>query len=422
MPTALPDNDKPEDGSLELRVGAQGGSGVVLTHFLEYEYTEDFLSPSDSSSFTIDEDELSDKEKAALVPGAAVDLANAGNVQSSSLIDEITITGSRSGGTLIHVALRDWLSPAVDGHVDPKTRFTQTMTLLDVINTVLAPYDVTAISVDNTANRNAITGRTYGQPKGKKSLKQYPLGNPAKPQPNEGAFSFCSRIAQRFGLWIWPTAVPGVVMVGAPDFNQTPRYSLIHKTGSGSLNNVFESHVVKSRKEQPTIIFASGFGGGGEFPKSKIRGGIINPLIVSGEDLVAPIVQRYPGVRFTTLGDGKNGVIFKYPPVNNFIPLPDPNARPVFLYDPESHTQDQLDAYLRRELSLRMRKALTATYTIEGQTLNGQTACVDSMVDVQDDRSDLHMTLWVLGRRFSKSAHAGTRTTLELILPGSLLF
>ena len=71
-----------------------------------------------------------------------------------------------------------------------------------------------------------------------------------------------------------------------------------------------------------------------------------------------------------------------------------------------------------------MRKALTARYEIMGHLLNGQAPCVDTIVNLNDQRPTVRWqgNLWVLGRRFSLTNKDGARTSLDLILPGALQF
>jgi prophage tail gpP-like protein len=414
----------PELGSISIRLpnvgspnGPAGPSGLQFTTFLSYEYDGDFLTPSDQWSFTVSGDSLSDQDRASLIPGARVEVSIDGNPQSVGYLDDIRTIAGR-GGTIITLEGRDWMSPAVDAQADQSYRLNSGATLLQLLNDQFAPFGMTVVSDDNIANVNAMTGAKRGHKTSKKGkTSKTALLHETKPYPQEGVFAFCSRVSQRFGLWLWPTTTYGTIVAGQPDFLQDPSYTILHSTDAATSlhNNVEDSDVVISRKDQPTILFASGFGAGGDFAKSRLRGGIINPLISNGEELYAPIVAKYSDVKFAT-------VDFTFPPVGNFIPIPDPNARPLYLYDPESHTQDQLDAYLRRELSLRMRKALTASYTIMGHTLGGQPIAVDTIASVQDDRSALNMNLWILGRKFVKTARGGTLTHIKAILPGSLYF
>lgn len=422
---ALYDTATPEQGSVAISLpnagaanGPGGGAGGRFTNFLSYEYDEDFLTPADQWSFTLSEDALSSADLAMLIPGAVVEVSIDGQPQSVGYLDDVKVRVARGGGTVVTLEGRDWMSPAVDCHVDPQYRISEGAKLIQLLNEVFGSFGMKVVSDDNITNNDAITGAVRGHKTSKKGkTSRDALLHETKPYPQEGAFAFASRVSQRFGIWLWPTTTRGTIVAGRPNFTQPPRYALIHSTDPAFAphNNVEDSEVVKSRKDQPGIIFASGFGAGGNFAKSRLRGGIINPLIADGATLFSPIFGDYPDVKFAT-------VDFVFPPVGNFIPIPDPNARPLYLYDPESHTQDELDAFLRRELALRLRKALTARYTIMGHKLNGQPIAVDTVVSVKDDRSGLDMNLWVLGRKFTKSAHEGTRTHIQTILCGALTF
>lgn len=426
-------SDVPELGSITIRfpgLGSSSGtlgapSGIQIDRFLSYDYHEDYLVPVDAGSFTVSGDELSDSDLKAIIPGARIEVTINGQPQSAGFLDDIRIRSSRSSGSIVTFEYRSWLSPAVDAQVDPQTRFAPSMSLGDLVQAALGPFGVTVFTETNDANRNAITGQIYGTRTSKKGkpIKSIVL-HQIKPYDNEGAFAFASRVSQRFGLWIRPGVNEGEVIIAEPDFTQDPRYALHHKVDDSSIhNNVIESDVVRSRKDQPSIIFASGFGGGGEFAKATLKGMIINPLLSQANSLDSLLALN-------------GAVIDAYKTVKPVIPssaaiaaaiqafqIPDVLARPLYLKDRDAHNQDELDAFLRRELSLRMRKALQAHYMIEGHTLNGQPVAVDSIISVDDDRSNVHMPLWIISRRFSKAAgSAGTTTSIECILPGTLVF
>jgi prophage tail gpP-like protein len=399
--------DNPELGSLTILLP---GSGVQFDNFLAYEYNESFTTPSDSFWFELDEDELSEETKAVLIPGAGVRVSIDDQPQVAGFIDDIQVRAGR-GGTIWHMECRDWLSPAVDGHIDPKVQFKQSQTLDQLLTTVFEPFGVSVFSTDNSTNRNIITGRVYGNPSSKKGkpLKSYVL-HETKPYQHEGAFAFASRICQRFGLWLWPASDGQTLIVGKPDFDQDPRYELRHVVDLPGDNNVVESSFKLSRTNQPAIIYASGFGGGGSFAKATLRAGIVNPIVHTD---VMQIAASYPNVPML--------IPPNVPP--DIPPYIDPNARPLFLYDPESRTLEQLYAFLMRELALKMRSSLSAHYTIEGHRLNGQPIAVDTVMQVEDDRSNWHAPLWVIGRTFSKVAgQQGTRTRIEMIRLGTLQF
>ena len=409
----LTDLTQPVLGEMTIRV-TSGSTAVEFDRFLEYDYKENYLEASDSLSFTLDQRELSRTDAGVLVPGAIVEPCVDGKVQSRSILDEPQATFSRDEGNVVRCEARDWLSVAVDGQVDPQTRFVPSMSLLDLIVAAYSTINPNiTVFADAIANKNVITGRVYGQKttaKGK-VLKHLILGQ-EKPYPNEGLFAFTSRVAQRFGLWIRPYVDGESISVASPDYTQPPRYGICHAFDEKRvMNNVERGTFAKNRKDQPSIIYASGFGGGGNFAKSRLRAGIVN-LAVNADN--SKIIQAYSDVPLIDIA----------PITAAFPPLVEDAARPAFLYDPESHTQEQLEAFLRRELSLRMRKALTARYEIMGHMLNGQPIAVDTICAVLDQQpvADWNGPMWVLARNFRKSAKGGARTTVDMVLPNSIQF
>ena len=101
--------------------------------------------------------------------------------------------------------------------------------------------------------------------------------------------------------------------------------------------------------------------------------------------------------------------------------------RPMFLHDEESKTQLQLQNYVKREMSLLVRKALTARYTGEGHGQGVGDGFVawapDTIVDVFDEPAGLDEPMYVMGVRFSKArVGRGTTTSLDLIRLGAIAF
>lgn len=413
------DVDPPDNQALTIKVTTPGGGTIVqYNNFYSYDYVSHFLSPSDTGTFTLDTAELSTADVQALSLGARLEVSLNDVVQSIGNIDDLHYHGSRQGGSLLEVRFRDWLARAVDAELDPQgVRYMDANTFDQLLTATFAPFGVKAFVNDNAANRNAIRGRKYGVKSSKRSgkpLKSYVL-HELKPYDNEGAFAFASRVSQRFGLWLWPAVDGQTLVVSSPEFNQDASYTIQHKLDSSSIhNNVLDWAVTKSRREQPWFIVARGFGGGGADPKTSMQSIIINPYI---QTTLNP-ASFYPNTR---------AVI---PPFDvdqysdlSFIPIDDPSAAPQFLRDTESHNAGQLASFLLRELSLRTRKLLTASYTIEGHALNGQPIALDTIIDVDDDVTNLHLQLWIIGRRFHKAAgSSGTTTTIECILPGTLVF
>lgn len=398
------------------------GDTVVFDNFLEYNFTSDFLIPTDQFSFSVAYNFLTDAQKAALKIGSTVQLEVLGSIQCTGFIDSLDFTGNRDSGTRLTITGRDKLCYAVDSHIDPRQAFKAEQSLLEVLGTIFEPFGFSQdqIVADNEANRSAQTGnlanndrkgagaRSAGS-KGR-ALKRF-KSQPYKPYPSEGVFAFASRLSQRFGLWIWCSADGESLVVSKPNFDSAP-VALLQRSFdprlSGS-NNILDGSVRIDGTNQPSIIFASGSGGGGEFPKSKLRAGIKNPCI---EADTTSIEAAYPSVKVVK-------------PDYGFIKIKNQFARPVYLHDDESKTQEQLDYYVQREMSLFTRRSLTATYSVPGHAYrNGGDTCIwtiDTLVNVVDDAADLTEPLWVAARTFTKS-RSGTRTTLNLIRPNTLVF
>lgn len=408
--TSLYSTTTPDLNTIAIEVDGPFGT-VKFDRFISYDYQQEYTAPSDSFSFTLDRDELNDNDILALRYRSKIRITVNGNTQMIGYIGPVEY--NTDNGTVVTISGKDWLGPAVEGHIDPKTQFKPQMTLEQLIYTALSPFGVSSLIVDDIANSNSISGRIYGNPTSKKGkpIESYQI-HELHPFQNESAYAFASRISQRFGLWIRPSVEFGTAIVAAPNFTQDVRYALVHKANGPvtSTNNVHSSHVKWDGTNQPSAIIANAATGGGEFSHSGVIRWIPNPLVAAD---LTKIVKEYPG----TMQVKPEAVQLQQYPI-----FSEPYTRPLYLHDPESHTAAQLESFLRRQLSLSMRHAFSGRYTIMGSRLNGQSVAVDTMISIDDDRSDVHQNMWILSRHFHKAAGQGTATTIEVILPGALQF
>ncbi len=444
--------------------------GRRIERWKEYSYNSQFLEPTDQWSFTFGDDETGDAILRELSVGQRLTLKVNGTIQGDGYIDDVNVSTSR-GGLDVTISGRDLLGHVVDGHIDPAQTFKAGETLESVLKHIFTPFGFTEFAIDNTANRNILTGQTRGtkvsktsvskrgKVRGGKPLKSFVL-HQLRPYPSEGAFQFAARLAQRHGLWIWLAADNKTIVVGTPDFDQDPVAQVIHKRcAAGSVNTVIHGQVHRSAADQPSCIVASGRGAGGEHSRSGLRVIAVNGAVqadvsatikkfaagfgvvgfesarrltgASGaqtstaapigslggrrfdmrdDPFIVPILGKYPGATVIVIGEK-----FK-------TRYPVATARPLYLQDDESTTLAQLENFARREIALKQRKAFEAHYTVEGHAMNGVPWTVDTMVDVNDDVLDIHEPLYVLGRTFRKSRSGGTTTDIHLIRPGSLEF
>jgi prophage tail gpP-like protein len=416
--------DKPDQEEIILQIFDEQ---VTLRQFVSYSFSSDFLTPSDGWTFTLADGDLPARQLAALKLGARVGLiVNTARV-SDGQIDAVEMSADPHGGVHYTIHGRDRLGLAVDAIADPTLQFKEGTRLDDMLVALFSPFGWVNkdehYAIDNSANRAVSTGGDRGIKTSKsgskkvKPLKDFVL-HQMKPHNHEGTFDFAKRISERFGLWIWSSCDGDVLIVGQPDFNQEPLYQL-RRTRDGK-GNIESGSVRYDVTDQPSIVFADGFGGGGEYGKSRIKAYAVNPYFGVDEngfvlDDLLPLIAKQK--------DAQQVALVTQPFTRRATNIP---IRPMYLHDDESKTQEQLEKFVRREMSLLMRKSLTVEYTVEGHgqyDADGQFTAwaVDTVVTVKDDIGLLDENMWVLGVTFEKSRR-GTFTKLHLIRLNSIQF
>ncbi len=402
---------------------------IQFDRWISYEFSSDFLTPTDHFTFQLAFDELGlpEKQRDALRMGARVRLYVQDNVLADGRIDAIEISSDRRQGNSYTIRGRDRLGQTLDAVADPTFQLKNGATLADFLKRLFTPFGWSSdqqIIPDNKANRNVKTGAIRGVPltkggkkKGPRPIKSFVL-HQTKPYNHESVFHFASRVAERHGLWIWASADGETLIVGQPDFDQEPIFTL--KRSADGNGNVISGTVVHDMTDQPSMIIADSHSGGGEFGKGRNKSYIINPLLGFNDDgdpipEVQAVLEKHPGA-------SKNIM----PSQSRFLRVENIPARPMFLHDNESRTQEQLDNFVKREMSLLVRKGVSAHYVVEGhgQKIGGEFVAwsVDTVVRVRDEAADLAEDMYVLGVHFSKSRSAGTTTRLDLIRLNSIQF
>lgn len=407
MPT---DNQFVESDQISLEIvdpnGKQDAAGLRLDTWRSYSFNQHFLSDTDGFSFTLGDESISNRLLAALVPWQKVKLYINGLCQATGLVDSVSISASHDGGTEVTIDGRNTLSPALDGDMDPRTQFQPSQTLNDLLAAVFQPLGFKVFTPDDDANRGIITGQTRGTPTTKKGkpLKSYLL-HQLRPYPHENAFAFASRIANRFGLYLWMGVDGETIVCAKPAYDQDPTFLLRHKRGTtGAFNNVIAATVKRDSAQQPSVIIATGYGTGGEVPRQGLSLGVVNPVVDADN---SAILNKYPNTRYIQTN------------FDVFDAVPNAYARPLFLHDNESKTEKQLEGFLRRELAQRMHRSFVYTAEVEKHTQDSVPWCVNTICQVDDDVCNVHERLWVMSRTFIKDRSGGTRTRVELIRSGS---
>ncbi len=383
--TVLSDDTKPEGDNIVLQLRDSNGEITgELDTWESYSFNSHFLTPTDAFSFSVGDEVVRQSILTGLYVGQRVTLSINGFRQADGYIDNIKIHTGRDG-TKLHIEGRDRLSPVVDA---------------------------------NAGGLQGIATSKKGKPLKSAILHQL------KPYPQEGVFAFLARITQRFGLWIWLTGDGEDIIVGRPDFTQDAGWPVKHKLNDTGSNNVITGEVSLSGSTQPSVIIATGFGGGGEYGQSALKVAMVNELTGLNElgierPEVTEELARHPDAVILPVRASLGALLVNGGVVGNMVTA---RHRALFLHDDESKTIAQLENYVRREMSLFQRNAVTARYTFENHSMNGAPWCIDTMVKVDDDVSNMHTNMWLLSRTFEKSRESGTRTNVELIMPFTLDF
>lgn len=394
--------------------------GIELRSWTRYSVHTDYLTPTDGWEFSIGDGNLAESVKKSIgiiggtrALGRRVQLKINNNVQLDGLIDSIEISATRSAGTEYTIRGRDRLAAVVDSVADPTQQFKEGATLAEVLKAIFGPFgweNDDDFVLDNGANRSAKSGiRSAPVSKKGKTLKDYVL-HQLKPYPQEGAYHFAARIAERHGLTIRCSGDGKKIIVTKPDFDQSPSYKFL-RNALGT-TNVLSGSVKFDMTDQPTVIVADGVGGGGEFGHSSLRTIVANPAFYTDDPAFLEPFKKYKGAK----------LYVDLRPVGT--PVKVPRNRTLFIHDEQSKTQDQLDNFLRKKLSEYLRRSLQATYVAQG---HGQLVDdtlrvfdIDTIVDVKDDVAGLDESLWVMARTFSRSRSSGTTTSLDLVRRGSI--
>lgn len=400
---------------------------VTLTRWTSYDFSIDYLQPAAEFHFTIADGDLPDAERRALVVGARVRLSINDIPLCDGHIDTVEVRADRSSGTHWQITGRERIGLAVDAIADPTQIFKESQTLAEILVTLYKPFGWVAadhFSISNRASREVTKGlrgtpmTKGGKRKGPRPLKSFVL-HQCKPHNHEGVHAFARRMTERHGLHIRCSEDGERLVVDTPDFTQDPTYEI--RRSSDGTTNVLDGAVKIDFKDQPACIIADGYSGGGEFREhSRLKAFCVNPYFGTDADgnvlpEVAAVLLKHP--------TAEQVVIKTEPFQRRTVNVP---PRIVFIHDEESKKPSELKNFVRRQMSLYMRKSMTAHYTVEGhgQLVNGVFVpwMVDAVVDVRDAVANINERMWVNDVRYHKSRRGGTETTIQLLRLNSLQF
>jgi prophage tail gpP-like protein len=429
------------------------GLDLEIKTWQSYSIRHDFLTPSAAFDFAFSTNSpLAYNE--VFVEGAEVQIFVEGCEQMTGTIEKVSKSANREGGLIYKISGRDFLGPVVSASIDPKIRISANQTVFDFLTLVLSPYDIGKIYIGDEINYSIVTGYVKGKGRSqtktfqvkeaqsrkekdaktatvvyntktvtqvvsqdRPDLKKIPLDQ-LKPKIGDGAMQVIERLLSRLGLQMFAAADGSGVIVDKPDFITPPIHRLVRRFNGDAENNIEDGESLIDAESQPCYVLAVGQSSGSDMAKIRLKAIAVNELVaVNPDGSFAPYVQdviaRYPGIKILPL---RNRLI---PSTNRIVSRRKPV--PIILKDDESKSIDQISAFARRKLSEYQRRFLTANYVVKGHTYgDAYPYAINTNIDVDDDFLDIHETLWCVGRTFTKSRDAGTKTELVLIRPYTL--
>jgi hypothetical protein len=428
MPTTLPEG-QPQADQLSIELP---DSGEVLDRFEGYSFDDDWTAPCSAFHFTIGGKENPGPHvMAALYPGAKVELKINGITQDAGYIDDVVPRASRGAGKRWTVTGRNALAPVLSSGADPfdqGLRFTATQSLDDLIKGVFGRYGFIAYAIDDAQDRAIKTGlanQRFSKKKGK-LLKRYSYGQQLKPQAGEGAFQFVDKIVNRAGFYLRCSANGKTIVVTTPDYEQAPICRLVRHIG-GNVSNILEGGIGCVTREQPSIIVATGFAGGGDWDHSSLKVAMVNELV--GFDGSGFTSASYANGILGVLGENPDIKLIpaRGPQFQQTLCRPLPRARGLFLHDQDARSIGQLENFVRLHMSDVQHRMWAGDYVVSGHTyFDGVSKIpwtVNTIADVDDQDSgppgsDESFTspMWIRGRTFEKTRN-GTFTRVRVTLP-----
>lgn len=430
------------------------GLDLEIKTWQSYSIRHDFLTPTAAFDFVFSTNSpLAYNE--VFVEGAEVQIFVEGTEQMTGTIEKVEQSANREGGVTYKLSGRDFLGPVVSASIDPKVRISANQTVFDFLTLVLGPYGIGKIYIGDDINYSVVTGflKGKGKPQTKTSqvkelasrkisadgksaelvyktstftqlisrnrpdLKAIPLDQ-LKPKIGDGAMQVIERLLSRLGLQMFAAADGTGVIVDKPDFETAPIHRIVRRFNGDAENNVEDGTRSVDAESQPCYVLAVGQSSGSDMAKIRLKAIAVNELVaVNPDGSFAPYVQdviaRYPGIKVLPLRQklipSTDRIVSRRKPV------------PLLLKDDESKSLEQIAAFARRKLSEYQRRYLTATYVVKGHTYgDAYPYAINTNVDVDDDFLGIHETLWCIGRTFTKSRDAGTKTELTLIRPYTL--
>lgn len=359
--------------------------GTEFTAIESATVSSEFLTPCDSFEIEIG-GEFSLPDVAKKFPmGAAVQIKVNDVVQMTGYVDRQALRHSEHGPSRVLIRGRDFLSPLVDGHIDPNTQVPPSTTIAQLCSlVVLQQFNLQTYQIlDDWQSANQAVGSKLKRKAGTSRHKRSDPIKELRPHHGEGAFAYLARVCSHYGYWPSADTENFGLVIACPDYSQAPSYSLVCKvdpgnTGAGRGNNILSGEAITDQTNAPSVVVVKGMDSGSGV-KTQVKAQANNPVIS----------------------------LFK----------------PMYINDRDSHDGQTAETKARLAMSRGMREFFAYECEVRGfsDPSNGNIYNDNTVAKITDEVAGVDGPMWVMSRRFTKSRSSGTRTQMKLLPLGTLL-
>jgi len=328
---------------------------------------------------------------------------------AQQLLGRVDVTVNHGDGVL-DIQGRDYIADMVECNVDPTFAINKDEELSSAITGAAKTVGIKAVMSDSDAPvRNVRTGVAVGSP-ASKTFKTLRLSD-YKPKPGQGIYDFLNKICSAHGCTMQPATTRNAVMLTAPHYDQKPAYTIRRSKSQSAGNIVQRATATRGYGSFPTFTLFVGKGVVDGGSTGDIRTAVPIADYIKGRAEIQAIVNERAVAGRILPKDGRNADGQLY--------------RLLYCKDEGAKNQEQIDRRAYRAIGERMKDSLVYDVTVNGHTdpVTGAIWAVDTICQVEDERTGVSEPLWIKKRVLSQSSkQGGGRTTmLQMIRPYSIL-
>jgi len=370
--------------------------------------------------------------------------------EASQLIGRIDVSRVGDNGSAYTFSGRDYIADIVECNVDPALKITAGMNLFDAFLLAMGPVGIYEVVDDaDVGLRNVRSGKTVGAKKKKRKRRKLSQAD-IKPEPGQGIYEFCNKIAARQGCTIQPSDRRRAVTLAQPNFDQDPLYTISRYDDPtvGQSNNVISATCARDYSRFPTFTMLSGH---------QAKAGVTAPVVTTTVDTLQMVTGFGLGnfrpsaliINSSGVGSGDkslnktlDGVDFaktqapeiaailessihrgrRKPPASGGSSFDVGKLyRLLFHRDADAKDEEQLFQGAARAIAERLKDTLEYRATLKGHVdpASGAIWSVDTIVNVSDAICNVQEPLWIAERTLRFSPQDGATTEIVAWRPGS---